>query len=122
MLINYTGIPCEKWSDEKKREATWYGGTVDYKVAPIYPVAQTDDIHKVAERDAKRIVTELRKSRDAEDAVLIGGVDPVLAVAMVGELRNSGVTCLSTVSKIEYIEDGQGNAHKFVRFVKFREY
>ena len=113
-FVNFSNHPFVQWGSEQLKKAKEFGEVIDIAFPPVPPEADEDEIARLAEAFAARII-----GMDPS-AVMVQG-EFTLAFAVVSRLMSEGIKCLAACSN-RLVEE-KDNV-KFVRFdfVRFREY
>ncbi len=118
MLINLTNHPSERWQPEQIEAAhRQFGKVVDMPFPEVPPDADEEWILQTARQITQSILTRWGTGV----TVLVQG-EFTLTYALVRFLQQQGITCVSTATKREILEESNGTTIRRFRFLGFRKY
>jgi len=121
MLLNLSNHPLNTWSIKQVETAKkQYVKIIDIPFPKINPNADENEINYLTEQYFSKIIDELQKSSDTENAVHIMG-ELNFTFGIVSKLLNSGITCIASTSNRNTLNTENGKIVNF-NFVRFREY
>ena len=124
MFINYSNHPSDRWSEEQIKAAEKeYGRITDLPFPNVEVSFTRDEIHKLAEKEAEKIIGLLSESPE-ENAVMCQG-EFTLCFSVVSMLQKAGIRAVSAVTERiteETMENGESVKKSIFRFAGFREY
>lgn len=118
MLINLSNHPSTSWDGAQVEAARrQYGDIVDMPFPPILPEAGHEEVERLAEEYAERIML---LAHDADVTVHVMG-EMTFTYAVVRRLQTRGITCVASTTERIVVEADGKRTYTF-RFSRFREY
>lgn len=121
MLINLSNHPYETWDEKQKQTAiTEFGNVNDLIFPDVDPLANTDDIVRLAAKYYDECKYKLENSSDKINSVHISG-ESCFLFQFVTIAKAQGVHCICSTTRRLVINKGNKKTSIF-QFVKFRNY
>ncbi len=120
MLLNLTNHPSAQWDEEQLQAAAQYGKCVDMPFPAINPEGDEEYVDRLTDEYLQKIVEIVNREQSKVTVHLMGEL--TFTVSLVGKLQNVGITCISSTSKRESMDLGNGEKNITFKFVRFREY
>ena len=121
MLINLSNHPSEKWSEKQLDAAKKYGPIVDLAFPVIDPRAETFGIDFMADKYEIKIRKLLASQMKGMKFIHIMG-ELTFCFALVARLQKYGITCVSSTTTRQTVDNPDGSKTTRFDFVQFREY
>ena len=118
IFINYSNHPSAKWPQAQLEAANEFGPVVDIPFRSIDPEADSAQIKKAVEEEAKNILT---MAEGKKPVVHIMG-EMTLTYALVRKLKEAGIRCVASPTSRVCCENADGSKTSQFNFVKFRDY
>ena len=119
IFVNHTNHPSARWNSEQTAVAKIYGEIVDVPFPAVSPHASSEEIRELVQSNAEKILS-------LEPVAVLCQGEFNYTFAMVGRLKNFGVTVVAAtserVSHEEILPDGTTRQVSTFNFVQFREY
>jgi len=120
MLLNLTNHPSAQWNEEQLQAATHYGECVDMPFPAVDPEGDEEYVDRLTDEYLQKIVEIVNREQSEVTVHLMGEL--TFTVSLVEKLQNVGITCISSTSKRESMDLGNGEKNITFKFVRFREY
>lgn len=119
-LLNLTNHPSALWDETQLQAAKTFGEIVDMPFPPIDPEGDEEYIDQLSDEYLKKIM-EIAESEKTQITVHLMG-EMTFTVSLVGKLKNAGIACISSTSRRNSIDHGNGQKEILFKFIRFRTY
>ncbi len=119
-LINLTNHPSTQWDEEQLQAAIHYGECVDIPFPSVDPEGDEEYLDRLTDEYLQKIMDIANNNNSSITVHLMG--EMTFTVSLVEKLQNVGITCISSTSKRESMDLGNGEKNITFKFVRFREY
>lgn len=120
LLINLTNHPTALWDETQLQAAAQYGKCIDLPFPQIDPQGDEAYIDAMAEEYLHKIKEIAREQQTDVTVHLMGEL--TFSFALVEKLKNAGITCISSTSRRNSIDHGNGQKEILFKFERFRKY
>jgi hypothetical protein len=120
MFINLSNHPSDAWTQEQKDAALQYGEIQDLPFPSIPPEMGEKEVVGLAGEYVLKVQHMLEAAHE-ESAIHLTG-EPTFVFALATKLQQAGLRVLTSTTRRETVDLGNGEKLSKFRFVRFREY